>query len=108
MKFIYTEDLETELLNKQQKINNLTNELINIFDEVNFEKKVTVNGINFENTYQNIYAGFYANNNLNYKGYVTTDKSNSSNYTVKGDIDNVIEAANNIIDMFYSQIDMDD
>lgn len=102
---MFIEDLENELIAKQERINELTNELITMFDEVNFNRRITPNGISFDYTYKNVYGNFYVDGKLNYKGYVTNDNDNSSNYSVKGDIDNVISAADNLIDMFFNEVD---
>lgn len=102
---MFIEDLEDELIAKQERINKLTNELITMFDEVNFNRKVTPNGISFDYTYHNVYANFYVDGKLDYKGYVTNDSDNSSNYSIKGNIDNVISAADNLIDMFFNEVD---
>lgn len=105
MNKLFIEDLESELVDEQQKISNLTKELIDMFDEVDFNKEVTINGISFSYTYDNVYANFYVDSKLNYKGYVTTDATNSSNYSIRGSIDNVISAADSLLDMFFYEID---
>lgn len=105
MRFIYESELEKDLINEHNKIEKLTFDLISMFDESDFDKTIQINGLNFSNRYKNIYASFFVDSKLNYKGYVTNDETNESNYSVKGNIDNVISAADDIIDMFYSEID---
>lgn len=103
MKFMYESNLEQRLVDDQIQIDEITTDLISTFDECGFEKSVQINGLNFESTKGDVYASFFVDNKLNYKGYVTTDAADNINYSVKGTIDNVMSAANNIIDMFYEQ-----
>lgn len=103
MKFMYESNLEQRLIDDQIRIDEITTDLISTFDECGFEKSVQVNGLNFECSKGDVYASFFVDNKLNYKGYVTTDATDNINYSVKGTIDNVMSAANDIIDMFYNQ-----
>lgn len=43
MKFL-REDLETELQKKEKQINDITNEIIEMFSEANFDFELTING----------------------------------------------------------------
>lgn len=104
MRFIYESNLEQELQEQNKTISDLTEELIDMFDEVGFERRVTINGINFSIKKYDVYASFYVDSKLNYKGYVTKDSENSFNYQVKGNIDNVIDAADSLIDTFYENM----
>lgn len=99
MRFI-KEDLETELQDKQRNIDDITNNIIELFNEVNFESELSINGISFSNIHNNIYASFYIDDNLNYKGYITNTEDASFNYSVKGNIDTVEEAAEKLIDTY--------
>lgn len=105
MKFIFTENLEDELIEQEAIKSEIIKELIDLFDELNFSRKVTINGINFENKNDDIYASFYIDNYINYKGYVTNDKDDSMNYSIKGNIKNVISAANSLIDIYYQTLE---
>ena len=105
MKFIFTENLEDELIEQETAKSEIIKELIDLFDESNFSRKVTINGINFENRNNNIYASFYIDNYVDYKGYVTNDKDNSMNYSIKGNMENAIAAANSLIDMYYQTLE---
>lgn len=105
MKFIFTENLEDELIELETTKSEIIKELIDLFDESNFSRKVTINGINFENRNNNIYASFYIDNYVDYKGYVTNDKDNSMNYSIKGNMENAISAANSLIDMYYQTLE---
>ena len=96
---MFIEDLENELIINQEYIYNLTNQLIFMFDAIDFDKEVTPNGISFQKTLNEIHANFYIDEELNYKSYITNNKSN---YSSKGKSDNVIEGAKNFIDI-YSQ-----
>lgn len=91
------ENIESELVKKQQEINEITDTIIALFDEEDFNKKVTPNGISFQKTLDQTYANFYIDEKLNYKSYITNNKSN---YSSKGKIDNVIEGAKNFIDIY--------
>lgn len=103
MKFMYESNLEQRLIDDQIRIDEITTDLISTFDECGFEKSVQINGLNFKATKGNVYASFFVDNKLNYKGYVNTDAIDNINYSVKGTIDNVMSAANDIIDMFNDQ-----
>lgn len=105
MKFIFTENLEDELIEQEATKSEIIKELIDLFDESNFSRKVTINGINFENRNNNIYASFYIDNYVDYKGYVTNDKDDSMNYSIKGNIENAIFAANSLIDIYYQTLE---
>ena len=104
MKFILVEDLETDLQLEEEQKEQVTTELIELFEENDFTSNTTVNGINFESTVGDIYASFYIDNNLNYKGYVTDKSINKSNYSVKGQMSNVLNAANKFINFFLQNI----
>ena len=94
------EDLESDLVDQQKKIDEITDYLIALFDEEDFDKKITPNGISFQKRYKTIFSNFYVDEKLNYKCYITNDENNVSNYSSKGNIDNVENAAENFIMMF--------
>lgn len=99
MRFI-KEDLETDLKDRQRTINDITNSIIEMFHESNFESELSINGISFTNNSDSIYASFYIDDSLNYKGYITNIEDASFNYSVKGDISTVEEAADKLIDTY--------
>lgn len=103
MKFVLVEDLETDLKLEEEQKEQVTTELIELFEENDFIN-TTVNGINFESTVGDIYASFYIDNNFNYKGYVTDTSVNKLNYSVKGQMSNVLNAANKFINFFLQNI----
>lgn len=100
MKFRLLEDLEDDLIQQKQEVRNITSILQDLFSEAGFIEKDSINGIAFENKDGNIRASFYIDDNLNYKGYVNDDTENSTNLSVKGNINQVVEAANKIINEF--------
>lgn len=104
MRIKINEDLEQDLKDRAA-VQNLTKEnLDTLFEDNGFIKNVVVNGVSYENQEDNIYASFYVDPQLNYKGYVTDNSSNSTNYSVKGEMNNVLDAAQNIIDQYYNLI----
>ena len=99
------EDLEDELITKQEKYLSLIDSLTNIFDEEHFEKSIEVNGTAFSSKEGSVTASFYVSTDGTYKGYVTNDADNSSNYSVKGEEENALKAAETIIDMFNKEVE---
>lgn len=99
------EDLEDELITKQEKYLSLIDSLTDMFDEENFEKSVEVNGTAFNNKEGSVTASFYVSTNGEYKGYVTNDADNSANYSIKGEEENALKAAENLIDMFNQEVE---
>ena len=103
MKFILVESLEDELKEKHDLIISKTNELTTMFENAGFNVNETINGISFEKIFDNYYASFYIDSDLNYKGYVS-DSDNNVNYSVKGTISDVVNAAIKLISSFEVQI----
>lgn len=105
MKFKLVENLEDDLIQENKLIEDITNDLIAFFKENNFEISIEINGINFENTYEDIYASFYIDNKLNYKGYVTNDIDSKNTFSVKGNINTVIKNSKKLVKIFELEID---
>lgn len=102
---LYKESLEDELIKRHEQLEVLTDTLIEMFDEAGFTQEIQINGINFNSTQNGIFASFYIDTNLNYKGYITSNTSVKSNYSISGNKDNVIEAADKFIDLFFLEVD---
>ena len=101
----YKESLEDELRERNSLIEALTEDLINMFDEAGFTQDVEVNGISFHTRQEGVYASFYVDTQLNYKGYITSNTSEKSNYSVSGNRSHVIDAANNFINLFFMELE---
>lgn len=98
------ESLEDDLINEKHEIDQLTNELFDLFEQANFKVNKTINGVNFENKLNDVYVSFYVDDKLDYKGYVTNNDFTDANYTVKGERDSVITGAIKIINIFRSEV----
>ena len=104
MRFKLNEDLEDDLIAQAQKEDQVAYQLEQLFSDNGFEVRRSINGTSYENSEGSIRASFYVDTKMNYKGYVTDDSTNSSNFSVKGNIDGAISAANKTIDQFYSLV----
>ena len=99
------EDLEDELITKQEKYLSLIDILSDLFNKENFDIKEEINGTAFNTKEGSVTASFYISTNGEYKGYITNYSDNSSNYSVKGEQENAIKAAESFIDVFNQEIE---
>lgn len=97
MKFKLVEDLEQELISKAEKENIIKYEIEKLFETNSFNIERNINGTSYSKTEDNIEASFYINDKLDYSGYVTTA---NTNFTVKGNINDALTAANKIVTQF--------
>lgn len=103
MKIKLTEDtLEQELINKREEENKIKEELEKLFVENNFKKQNKLNGTAYTAQEENIKSNFYYDDTLSYSGYVT---GSNVSLTVKGFVEDIMEAANKIITQYNELVD---
>ena len=98
------EDLEDELLIQKEKYDEMLSSLEALFISEDFDKKNEINGTAFNKKDGSIFASFYIDTDGNYKGYITNDSDNSSNYSIKGEQTNALKAADSFVDIFNQEI----
>ena len=103
MKIKLTEDnLEQELINKREEENKIKDTLEELFITNNFKKQNKLNGTAYTAQQEDVKANFYFDDTLSYSGYVTGE---NMSLTVKGFIEDIIEASNKIISQYNEIVD---
>ena len=95
MRFKLNEDLEQELIKKQEQITAITDNLNKLFEEQGFIQVIDINGISYTFENDDINAMFYIDDDLNYKGYI---QSETTSINVIGKMDTVEKDAQLIVD----------
>ena len=95
MRFRLTEDLEQELVKKQEQITDITDNLNKLFEEQGFIQVIDINGISYTFENDDINVMFYIDDELNYKGYI---QSETISINVSGKMDTVEKDAQLIVD----------
>lgn len=103
MKIKLTEDnLEQQLINKREEENIIKDELEELFITNNFKKQNKLNGTAYTAQHEAVKANFYYDDTLSYSGYVT---GSNVSLTVKGFVEDIMEAANKIITQYNELVD---
>ena len=104
MRIRIVEDIEDDLIVQKEQYEEILSSLDYLFSGEDFDKKEEVNGTSFNKESESIVASFYIDTNGAYKGYITNNSNNSSTYSMKGEIENALKAAENFIDIFNKEI----
>lgn len=103
LKIRLVEDVLDDVKQRNKERNDILNQLRDLFTQNDFTESVEINGISFNNETESISSSFYVNDDLTYRGYITKSGNNSSNYSLKGDMNNIIKAANDLIANFLRE-----
>ena len=88
------EDLETKMDEKQAKQTAIMDEISELFSDAGFVKEEHANTVAFESSIKDAKALFSVDNTtFNYKSYISVEGDNETNYSTKGNIDGVVDAA---------------
>lgn len=88
------EDLETRMDEKEAKQTSILNEVSELFSDAGFFQEEHANTIAFESSIKGAKALFSIDNTtFNYKSYISTEGENETNFSSKGNIDGIIDAA---------------
>lgn len=97
-------DIEKMLSDEQKDRNDKFYKISKLFREVGFDIVTSVNGLSFVGNDSDIKASFYVDDAMSYQGYITSDLDKHINYSVSGNIRNVVKAADDFIDAFLQYI----
>lgn len=97
-------DIEKMLNTEQKDRNDKFYKISKLFREVGFDIVTSVNGLSFVGNDSDIKASFYVDDAMSYQGYITSDLDKHINYSVSGNIRNVVKAADDFIDAFLQYI----
>lgn len=101
------EELEEALSDKVQKQKEVLSEVSSLFDDAGFFNTEQKNNITFQSTKRDVKALFSIDNTTyNYSYYITTEGDNSTNYSGKGNIDGVVDAAYKFIEQYSDIVDV--
>lgn len=88
------EDLEINMDEKAEKQKSVKDELTELFTDAGFVIEQHPNTIAFESSIEDAKALFSVDNStFNYKSYISVEGENETNYSTKGNIDGVVDAA---------------
>lgn len=107
MKFRLLEDLEDDLINKNNRRKEIINIIRNSLTEQGFKENEELNGVAFNKDVEIsdtiFYCEFYLDlDNNKYKSYVSNDSDNKVMFTQEGDIDDATKALEIFIDFLNS------
>ncbi len=97
MKIRLVEDIVDDVKQRANETQKLLNEVNDILVTNEFTRKQEINGTSYFISKDDINASFYISDDLNYKGYITTDSSDSINFNLKGTKTNLVSAVNKFI-----------
>ena len=91
---ISIEELREDLEEQQKRKDDILTSLKELFDDAGFEYVEDKNTLNFEDTHEDLKALFSIyDTTFDYSAYITSETDNSMNYSLKGNIDGIEEAA---------------
>ncbi len=100
------EELEDNLQEKDEQQKGVEEELSNLFDNAGFTRVDKPNNFSFESHVKDAKALFTVDNSTyNYTAYISTEGTNSFNYSVKGNIDGATDAALKFIEQWANFAD---
>ena len=95
------DDLEMNMDEKAEKQKQITDELTNLFTDAGFVIEHNPNTIAFESSIKDAKALFSVDNStFNYKSYISVEGENETNYSTRGNIDGVVDAAIKFIEQW--------
>ena len=103
MKFKLVENLLEDIKEEHQEEQRILDEVRFLFQEHDFDEQKKLNGVAFVKSintdYFNIEAQMYIDtSNFSYSCYLSSDDEiNTSNFSSKGEFDNIIKAANRLV-----------
>lgn len=98
---------EEALLEKKSEQQAVLSEVESLFEDAGFIQKENQNTISFQSSTNDIKALFSIDNTTyNYECYITTEGENSSNYSAKGNIDGLVDAAFKFVEQCADVFDM--
>lgn len=95
------EDLAQQLKDTAQRKNEVEQQLADLFEAAGFKKKETMNGRSYEKSHDGLKVSFYIDSDVNFSTYITSD---SFNMSMKGFIEEAVDAAQQIIAKYNEMI----
>lgn len=105
---ISIEELREDLEEQQKRKDDILTSLKELFDNAGFEYVEDKNTLNFEDTHEDLKALFSIyDTTFDYSAYITSESDNSMNYSLKGNIDGIEEAAEKFLAEYNDILTLD-
>ena len=105
---ISIEELREDLEEQQKRKDDILTSLKELFDNAGFEYVEDKNTLNFGDTHEDLKALFSIyDTTFDYSAYITSESDNSMNYSLKGNIDGIEEAAEKFLAEYNDILTLD-